>query len=200
MPKQGARLATRSHQRLIQTLPGYRKPRPDCGLLSRRVFQPHTAKVKAVESCQRHPRDHRPAGRIFDEERDIAISSRPLDTTTFDVENSERCSISSERLAPELRARSGGRRAADQRRRPCAQRQGPPSPRGRDGPLGLAAAPTVARDQGPRCRSDNCCASSTGRRRVGIGSNPPHGSSCDEPLRRLAYAADSRRTSSDMHM
>jgi hypothetical protein len=48
---------------------------------------------------------------------------------------------------------------------------------------------------GPRCRSDCCCASSTVRRLIGIGSNPPHESSCDEPPRQLAYAVDSRRTS-----
>ena len=68
-------------------------------------------------ACQRRHRDHRPAGRILEEERDLAISSRPLETTAFDVENSERCSISTKRLAPALPARSGGRRAADQQPR-----------------------------------------------------------------------------------
>jgi len=50
MVKQEARIAARPNQRLIQT-PSvvYRKPRPRCGLLSRRVFQPPTAKVKVVE-------------------------------------------------------------------------------------------------------------------------------------------------------
>ena len=53
---------------------------------------------------------------------------------------------------------------------------------------------------GRRCRSGSCCASSTVRRLVAIGSNPPRGSTCDEPRRRLAYAADSRRTSSGTRM
>ena len=53
---------------------------------------------------------------------------------------------------------------------------------------------------GRRCRSGSCCASSTVRRLVAIGSNPPRGSTCDEPPRRLAYAAASRRTSSGTRM
>jgi len=57
-------MTERPNQRLIQTPPRSSQASPRCGLLSRRVFQPRTAKVNARGACERPIPDRpRAAGR-----------------------------------------------------------------------------------------------------------------------------------------